>query len=79
MGESVTAARLPSALEGSLLVTIVGLIAARLAGHRAGVLSALVVGSTLGVGAFSRAAHPELGVVTSVVTTQLPSRPRIPV
>ena len=70
-GETAAAARLPSALEGAALVAIVGLIARRLAGGRAGGLCALVVGSTLGVGIFSRAAHPEIGVVTSVVTTEL--------
>lgn len=71
VGETATAARLPSALEGAGLIAIVGLVATRLAGNRAGVLCAIVVGSTLGVGIFSRAAHPEIAVVASVVTTEL--------
>jgi 4-amino-4-deoxy-L-arabinose transferase-like glycosyltransferase len=54
-----------------MLIAVVGLVATRLAGGRAGVLCALVVGSTLGLGVFARAAHPEIGVVASVVTTEL--------
>jgi 4-amino-4-deoxy-L-arabinose transferase-like glycosyltransferase/ketosteroid isomerase-like protein len=70
-GESVTAARLPSALEGAALTIMIGLVVARLAGARAGVLSALVSGTTLGVSIFSRVAHPEIAIVLSILTTEL--------
>jgi len=71
LGESVTAARIPSAVAGGTLILSIGLIVGRLAGRRAGLLSALVVGTTLGFSIFSRVAHPEILVVFSVVTTEL--------
>jgi 4-amino-4-deoxy-L-arabinose transferase-like glycosyltransferase len=71
LGESAAAARVPSALEGALLIAIVGFVVARLAGTRAGTLSAVAVGTTLGVSIFSRVAHPEIAVVLSIVTTEL--------
>jgi 4-amino-4-deoxy-L-arabinose transferase-like glycosyltransferase len=70
-GESAGAARLPSALEGAALVAIVGLLVSQLAGPRAGVICAVVVGRTLGVSIFSKIAHPEIAVVLSIVTTEL--------
>ncbi len=70
-GESVTAARIPSALEGAALTIILGLAVARLAGARAGVLSALIAGTTLGIAVFSKVAHPEIAVVLSIIATEL--------
>ena len=70
-GENVTAARIPSAIEGAALIGLIGMLVGRLAGSRAGVLSALVVGSTTGVSIFSRAAHPEIAVVLSIMATEL--------
>jgi 4-amino-4-deoxy-L-arabinose transferase-like glycosyltransferase/ketosteroid isomerase-like protein len=70
-GESVTAARVPSALEGAALTIVVGLMVAHLAGRRAGVLSAVIAGTTIGVSVFSRVAHPEIAVVLSIITTEL--------
>ena len=71
VGENVVAARIPSAIEGGILIAIIGLLVARLAGGRAGVLSALVAGTTLGISIFSRVAHPEIALVLSVVTAEL--------
>jgi 4-amino-4-deoxy-L-arabinose transferase-like glycosyltransferase len=70
-GRNTTAARLPSALEGGILVLIVGVLVGRLAGRRAGGLSAAVLATTLGVQIFSRVAHPEIGIVLAITTTQL--------
>ena len=70
-GENVTAARIPSAVEGATLIAIIGLLVVRLAGGRAGALSALVAGTTLGISIFSRVAHPEIALVLSVVTAEL--------
>jgi len=70
-GESATAARIPSAIEAGVLVLIVGALVASLAGARAGVVSALTVGTTLGISVFSRAAHPELVLVLCVIATEL--------
>ncbi len=70
-GPSTAASRLPSALEAALLVLIVGLLVMRTCGTRAGMLSALVVASSLGVQVFARAAHPEIAVVLSICTTEL--------
>jgi 4-amino-4-deoxy-L-arabinose transferase-like glycosyltransferase len=70
-GRSVTAARLPSALEAGLLVWLTGLVTAWLAGSRAGTLTAWVLASTLGVGLFGRAAHPELAVVLGITAADL--------
>jgi 4-amino-4-deoxy-L-arabinose transferase-like glycosyltransferase/ketosteroid isomerase-like protein len=70
-GESVTAARVPSALEGFALTIVIGLVVAQLAGRRAGVLSAVIAGTTIGVSLFSRVAHPEIAIVLSIVTTEL--------
>ena len=70
-GESATAARIPSAIEAGLLILIVGALVTRLAGARAGVVSALTVGTTVGISIFSRAAHPELALVLCVIATEL--------
>jgi len=70
-GRRVAAARIPSALQGTALVLVVGFLVWRLAGPRAGALSAVIVSTTAGVQIFSRVAHPEIGVVLSVVTTEL--------
>jgi 4-amino-4-deoxy-L-arabinose transferase-like glycosyltransferase len=70
-GSSVTAARLPSAIEGAALVAIVGFVVARLTTARAAVLSALTVGTCLGFSIFARVAHPDIAVVLSIVTTEL--------
>ena len=70
-GQSATAARIPSAIEAGLLILIVGALVGRLAGDRAAVVSALTVGTTLGISIFSRAAHPELAVVVCVIATEL--------
>jgi hypothetical protein len=70
-GRRVAAARVPSALQGTALVLVVGCLVWRLAGPRAGALSAVIVSTTAGVQIFSRVAHPEIGVVLSVVTTEL--------
>lgn len=56
LGEDVLAARLPSALEGTMLVLLVAAVVGRLSTRRAGFLSALVVGTTLGVSVFARVA-----------------------
>jgi 4-amino-4-deoxy-L-arabinose transferase-like glycosyltransferase len=70
-GRSTATARIPSALEGGLLVLVVGVIVSALAGRRAGALSATVLATTLGVQIFARVAHPEIAVVLSIATTQL--------
>ena len=70
-GESATAARIPSAIEAGLLILIVGALVTRLAGARAGVVSAITVGTTVGISIFSRAAHPELALVLCVIATEL--------
>ena len=70
-GQSAITARLPSAVEGACLILFVGAIVAALAGARAGGLASVVVSSTLALQIFSRAAHPEIAVVLSIVTTDL--------
>jgi 4-amino-4-deoxy-L-arabinose transferase-like glycosyltransferase len=70
-GRRVAAARVPSALQDTALVLVVGFLVWRLAGPRAGALSAVIVSTTAGIQIFSRVAHPEIGVVLSVVTTEL--------
>jgi 4-amino-4-deoxy-L-arabinose transferase-like glycosyltransferase len=70
-GESAASARLPSAIEGALLLLIVGTSVMRVAGTRAGALCSLVVGSSVAFSIFARVAHPEIGVVLSVTTTDL--------
>ena len=70
-GESAASARMPSAVEGALLIAIAGFVVARLAGPRAGTLSAAAVGTTFGVSVFSRVAHPEIAVVLSIVVSEL--------
>src|SRR5215510_12769457 len=70
-GRSAGAARVPSAVQGALLVLVVGLAVRRLAGTRAAGLSAMVVATTLGPQIFARVAHPELGVVLMITTTEL--------
>ena len=71
LGRSDGAARVPSAIEGALLVLIVGGLVAALAGERAGGLSALVLSTTVGVQVYSRVAHPEIALALSIGTTQL--------
>jgi len=68
---SVTASRLPSAIEGFLLVLIVGATVARLAGRSAASVCAAVLGSMLGLQIFARVSHPEVGVVLAIATTEL--------
>lgn len=70
-GRNAGAARLPSVAIGVLLVIIVGLFVHRAAGPRAGGAAALILATTLGVQAFARAAHPELGVVFTITTAEL--------
>ena len=70
-GPSTTASRLPSAIQGALLVVAVGLIVGRLHGPRAGGLSATVLASTVGLHVFARAAHPEIAVVFAITITEL--------
>ena len=70
-GESVTAARLPSALQGSALVLVVGIVVSRLAGRSAGQSAAWVLATTIGVQVFSRIAHPEIAVVLGITAADL--------
>ncbi len=70
-GRGPVAARLPSALEGAVLVLLVGGLLSRLAGRRAGACGAVVLASSLGVQVFARAAHPEIAVVLSIAVTEL--------
>lgn len=70
-GRSAAAARLPSALEGAGLILLTGLIVSKLAGRRAGDLSAIVLASTIGVQFFARAAHPEIALVLSMAVTEM--------
>jgi 4-amino-4-deoxy-L-arabinose transferase-like glycosyltransferase len=70
-GRSVAAARLPSALEGAILVLIVGLVVSRVAGDSAARWSAAALAVTVGVQCFSRVAHPEIGVVLAVTAAEL--------
>ncbi len=70
-GRSATAARVPSAVQGALLVLVVGLIVSRLCGARAGSLCAFVLVTTLGVQIFSRVAHPEIAIVLAITTVEL--------
>jgi 4-amino-4-deoxy-L-arabinose transferase-like glycosyltransferase len=70
-GRTAAAARVPSAVQSTLLVLIVGITVGRLAGRRAGGLSAIVVATTLGTQIFARVAHPEIGVVLMITTAEL--------
>ena len=70
-GRSVAAARLPVALQGAALILIVGFLVQRIAGAKAGALSAVILATTLGTQVFSRVAHPELGVVLMVTVAEL--------
>ena len=70
-GESESAARLPSAIEGVILLLVIGLSVSRIAGSRAGALCSLVAGTSIAFSIFARVAHPEIGVVLSIVTTDL--------
>lgn len=70
-GRSATSARVPSAVQGALLVLVVGLVVSRLCGARAGSLCAFVLVTTLGVQIFSRVAHPEIAVVLAITTVEL--------
>ena len=70
-GRNVAAARLPVALQGVALILIVGFVVARVAGARAGAMSAVILATTLGTQVFSRVAHPELGVVMFVTVAEL--------
>ena len=71
LGKTEFAARLPSVLEGAALVAILGLLVARVAGGRAGLLSAVVLASSLGHQIMTRAAHPEMGLVLGTAAAQL--------
>src|SRR5262245_47750763 len=62
-GSSKPASRIPSVLEGVLLILIVGFVVNRVAGVRAAGLAALVLCTTTGVQIFARVAHPEIGLV----------------
>lgn len=70
-GRNVFAARLPSAVEGAILVLIVGLVVSRVAGDSAAGWSAAALAVTVGVQAFSRVAHPEIGVVLAITAAEL--------
>lgn len=70
-GRGAAAARIPSAIQGALLVLLAGGIVTRLAGGRAGASSAVVLASALGTQIFARAAHPEIAVVLSIAVTEL--------
>lgn len=70
-GPHALAARLPSAIEGAILVLLVAGLTSRLAGARAGACVSVVLASTLGVQIFARAAHPEIAIVLSIAVTQL--------
>jgi 4-amino-4-deoxy-L-arabinose transferase-like glycosyltransferase len=71
LGVSVTSARVPSALQGAVLLLAVVLVVSRLENRRAGLLSGLVLGSALGVQIFSRVAHPEIAVVLGITASEL--------
>ncbi len=71
LGVKEFAVRLPSVLEGAALVAILGLLTARVAGGRAGLLSSVVLASCIGHQVMSRAAHPEMGLVLGTATAQL--------
>ena len=66
-GRNEFAVRLPSVLEGAALIAILGLVVARVAGGKAGLLSSVVLASCLGFQVMTRAAHPEMGLVLRYV------------
>jgi 4-amino-4-deoxy-L-arabinose transferase-like glycosyltransferase len=70
-GRTVPAARLPSIIEGALLVLVVGFVVEQLAGHVAAGLAAWILATTVGVQIFARVAHPEIGVVLMIATAEL--------
>ena len=70
-GESTPASRLPSVLEGVLLILIAGAVVKQVAGARAACLTGLVLCSTAGIQIFARVAHPEIGLVTMITTAEL--------
>jgi 4-amino-4-deoxy-L-arabinose transferase-like glycosyltransferase len=63
LGRSATSARIPSAIQGAMLVLVVGLAVSHVCGRRPASVCAFVVMTTLGVQVFSRVAHPEIAVV----------------
>jgi len=70
-GRTPAAARVPSVLEGVLLILVVGAFVERLAGARAGGLAAAILSTTVGVQVFTRIAHPEMGIVLVITTAEL--------
>jgi 4-amino-4-deoxy-L-arabinose transferase-like glycosyltransferase len=69
-GRNEFAVRLPSVIEGAALVAILGLLVARVAGGRAGLLASVVLASSLGFQVMTRAAHPEMGLVLGTCVAQ---------
>jgi 4-amino-4-deoxy-L-arabinose transferase-like glycosyltransferase len=70
LGKSESAVRLPSVLAGAALVAILGLLTARAAGGRAGLLASVVLASSLGHLVLARAAHPEMLLVLGTAAAQ---------
>ncbi len=70
-GRSAATARIPSAVQGALLVLIAGACVLRLAGAGAALWTAAVLATTVGIQIFARVAHPEIGVVLGIATTEL--------
>jgi 4-amino-4-deoxy-L-arabinose transferase-like glycosyltransferase len=69
-GRSERTARLPTVLLLAATVFVVGASTARAAGPRAGVLAAIVLGSSFFPCALGRAAHPETGQVLGIAAAQ---------
>jgi 4-amino-4-deoxy-L-arabinose transferase-like glycosyltransferase len=70
-GRTAAAARLPSVIEGVLLILVVGFFVQRLAGPRPAGTAAWILATTMGVQIFGRVAHPEIGVVLMITTAEL--------
>lgn len=70
-GRNTVAARVPSAIEGAVLVWLIGTLLTPLVSARAGACASVVLASSLGVQIFARAAHPEIAIVLSIAVTQL--------
>lgn len=71
MSGCTSARRRRSAIQGSLLVLIVGFAVARVATARAATLSAVVRATSVGIQIFARVAHPEIAVVLAITVTEL--------
>jgi 4-amino-4-deoxy-L-arabinose transferase-like glycosyltransferase len=71
LGRDEAAARLPSVLEGALLVALLGLLVARVAGRRSGFYAALVLASAAGFQVMARAAHPEMALVLGTAVAEV--------